>query len=107
MKSTTLYDRMKKAGFGYRACATAINAKFGSDVHYYDVYKFVTKNFSKVGKERRKIIRDFFISKKWIAEPKKRPAPVCRFCGHKYPTRKLARKILVRNHKRTTKKSHR
>ena len=71
MKSTALYNRMKKAGFGYRACASAINAKFQSDVHYYDVYKFVTKNFAKIGKERRKIIRAFFIAKGWIAAPKK------------------------------------
>jgi hypothetical protein len=99
MKSTALYDKMKLAGFGYRKCATQIRKQLKSNIHFTDVYNFVHHKFSSLGKNRKKIIRDFFIIKGWISKPKPRKAPCCRRCGLKYPSRKN----VVRSNQHTAK----
>jgi hypothetical protein len=98
MKSIELKVKMNTAGYGYRSCATMIRKETGANIHFTDVYNFVNRKHEKLGRLTKKTIRVFFISKGWIAAPKKRQAPVCRRCGLKYPTRKFTKKNSVHKH---------
>lgn len=91
MKSTTLYEKMKLDGFGYRRCATEIRKQMRANIHFTDVYNFIHHKYSSLGKNRKKTIREFFVMRGWISKPKPRKAPACRFCGKKYPVRKPSR----------------
>jgi hypothetical protein len=58
-------------------------------IHHVYVLDFIHRRFHKIGRARRRLIRQYFIEQGWLPKPKPRKPPACRNCGLQYPTRKL------------------
>lgn len=53
------------------------------------VFNFIARRFHKVGRQKRRLIRNFFRAQGWIPMPKPRPKHECRDCGKLHVIRKL------------------
>jgi hypothetical protein len=85
-----IYPAAKGVGFSptpgmpyVRAIAKALLISF------QDVSHFIHRRYHKIGRARRKLIRQYFIEQGWLPKPKPRKPPACRNCGLNYPTRKF------------------
>lgn len=89
MKRPTLYKKMKNAGYGYRKMATEINKVSDVKILYVEVYNFVHRNFNRLGKLKKKSIRNYFRSIGWLTTPKPKEKCVCAKCGRVHVKKNL------------------
>jgi len=71
---TALTDKIRATGRSINSVAREIG------VSKYDLRKFIARRFHKVGRARRRLIRDFFRSQGWLPTPTPRETHECPTC---------------------------
>ena len=81
---TSLLENIRKDGFSIRQIARALS------INQSDVFYFIRNKTSRVGKQRRRLIRDFFIKQGWLPTPKPALRCTCPICGKTHVQKKGA-----------------
>jgi hypothetical protein len=82
-KDTRTGRKLAQRGLSLRQIALA------SGVGAADVYSYCTGRRNRIGRDRRRALRQYLVSLGVLRLPKKR-IPKCRMCGAEYPTKKIA-----------------